>query len=73
MLSLLLAAGLANLPNELPSPVAAATPASATVRIVRAAEIRVGNLAATEGSLLRITEVHEGDGVLRRASLVEYY
>jgi hypothetical protein len=73
MLSLLLAAAAANAPVSPDARVSAATPATATVRILRAAEIRAGKLSAGEGSVLRATELRESDGLVRRASLVEYY
>lgn len=51
----------------------AGTPATAIVRIVRAAEIRRDRLEATEDSVKRNTKVRERDGTLRPATLIEYY
>jgi hypothetical protein len=73
MLSLLLAAAVANAPSPLTARVSAVTPATATVSIVRGAEIRVSKLSASDESVLRTTELHDSDGLVRRASLVEYY
>lgn len=73
MLSLLLAAAVANAPVSSGARISAATPATATVRIMRAAEIRAGKLSAGEGSVLRTTGLRESDALVRRASLVEYY
>ena len=70
MVSLLLAAAAANMPAQ--PHVAAAIPATATVRIARAAELRGDRLEATEESLLRKTPVRESDGSSTTASLVEY-
>ena len=72
MLSLLLAAAVAYVPVSSDARVSAAMPATATVRIMRAAEIRAGKLSAGEGSVLRTTGLRESDGLVR-ASLVEYY
>lgn len=71
MVSLLLAAAAANMPAQ--THVAAAIPAMAMVRIVRAAELRRDRLEATEESLLRKTQVRESDGSSTTASLVEYF
>ena len=73
MLPLFLAAALAQAPAETPLRVAAAQPALAMVRIVRATEIRFGEAATFEASLKRETNVRERDGTLRRASLIEFY
>jgi len=54
-------------------PVALEAPAMATVRIVRAAEIRRDKLKATEESVKRETKIRESDGSLRSATLIEYY
>jgi hypothetical protein len=54
-------------------PVAAEEPATAIVRIVRAAEIRQDRFEAVEGSVKRITTVRESDGTVRSASLIEFY
>ena len=48
-------------------------PATVTVRIVRAAEIRGDRLEPLEGSVKRTARVRESDGTLRTASLVEFY
>jgi len=55
------------------APVAAERPATVTVRIMRAAEIRQDRLEATEESVKRTTSVRESDGTLRAASLIEFY
>lgn len=48
--------------------------AQATVRIMRADPIRLGEEPAPNGvSLLRNTEVRESDGSTRPASLIEFY
>ena len=72
MLPLFLAAALAQAPAETASR-AAAQPALAMVRIVRATEIRFSEAKSFEASLTRQTNVRERDGTLRRASLVEFY
>jgi hypothetical protein len=54
-------------------PVPALTPATATVRIVRAAEIRTDHLEATDESVKRTSVVREPDGTLRTATLIEFY
>jgi hypothetical protein len=54
-------------------PVAAEAPATATVRIVRAAEIRRDRLEATEESVKRTAIVRESDGTVRTATLIEFY
>ena len=56
-----------------PRPVAAETPARASVRILRAAVIRRDKLEATEESVKRTMSVRESDGTLRTASLIEFY
>ena len=48
-------------------------PATAVVRIVRAAEIRADRLEATEDSVKRFTKVRESDGTVRDATLIEFY
>jgi hypothetical protein len=73
MLSLIVAAAVANAPAGPPTAVPAREPATATVRIMRAAELRIDRLAATEESVLRRTLVREPDGSVRTASLVEFY
>jgi hypothetical protein len=70
---LLLASVSAQLPAQVPTRMAAAAPATVTVRVVRAAEVRAGRLAATEESLLRKTTIVERDGSERAASLIEFY
>ena len=52
---------------------AAQLPAIATVRIVRAVEIRGERLEATEESVKRTTVVRDTDGTLRPATLIEFY
>lgn len=54
-------------------PVPATAPAVATARIVRAAEIRVDRLEATEESVKRTAIVREPDGSVRTATLIEFY
>ena len=54
-------------------PVPATAPAVVTARIVRAAEIRVDRLEATEDSVKRTSIVREPDGSLRTATLIEFY
>ncbi len=58
---------------EVRAPVAAELPATATVRIVRAVEIRGERLKATEESVKRTTVVRESDGTRRPATLIEFY
>ena len=53
--------------------VPAVSPATATVRIVRAAEIRVDRLEATEESVKRTSIIREPDGSTRTATLIEFY
>jgi len=73
MLLLLLAAASTQSVSDGGTRVGAGTPATAIVRIVRAAEIRRDHLEATEDSVKRYTEVRERDGTLRSATLIEYY
>jgi hypothetical protein len=68
-----LAAATAQTVPEMPRQVAAATPVRASVRILRAAIIRVDRLEATEDSVKRETTVREPDGTIRQASLIEFY
>lgn len=67
------AAAFANATAGSSAPAGVREPARATVRILRAAEIRIDRLAATEESILRRTSVRESDGSVRTASLVEFY
>ena len=53
--------------------VPAVSPATATVLIVRAAEIRVDRLEATEESVKRTSIIREPDGSTRTATLIEFY
>jgi hypothetical protein len=55
------------------APVGAEARATATVRIVRAAEIRRNRLEATEESVKRAAIVRESDGTARTATLIEFY
>jgi len=73
MLPLFLAAALAGAPAATASPVSAAQPALAMVRIVRGTEIRFREQKRFDASLSRETDVRERDGTLRRASLIEFY
>jgi hypothetical protein len=73
MLLAFLAAASAQPMLDAPRPVAAQTPARASVRILRAAVIRAARLEATEESVKRETSVREPDGSLRSASLIEFY
>lgn len=73
MLLALLALASTQSASDAAAPVAAQAPATAIVRIVRAAEIRGDRLEATEDSVKRNTEVRESDGTLRLATLIEYY
>jgi hypothetical protein len=72
MLPLFLAVALAGAPAET-TRVSAAQPALAMVRIVRGTEIRFQEQRRFEASLSRETNVRDRDGVLRRASLIEFY
>jgi hypothetical protein len=73
MLPLFLVAVLAQAPAETATGVSAAQPARATVRIVRATEIRFHEQEHIEASLSRESNVRERDGTVRRASLIEFY
>jgi hypothetical protein len=73
MLPLFLAAALAGAPAETGSPVSAAQPALAVVRIVRGTEIRFQEQKRFDASLSRETDFRERDGTLRRAFLIEFY
>ena len=73
MLSLLLAAALAQAPAAPASRVSAAQPALAMVRIVRGTEIRFQDSKSLDASVVRQANVRERDGTLQRASLVEFY
>ena len=74
MLEIAIAAALTQAGAE-PRPRAAPErQAQATVRIMRADPIRLGQEPAPNGgSLLRNTSVRESDGSIRPASLVEFY
>ena len=54
-------------------PVTAEAPATAVVRIVRAAEIRLDRFEAPEGSVKRVIKLRAPDGTVRTASLIEFY
>jgi hypothetical protein len=73
MLSLFLAAAIANQPPERALPTAATASAQAVVRIVRGAEVRFGNSEVLEASISRASTVRERDGSTRTASLIEFY
>ena len=73
MLTLILAAALVTAPTETAPRTAATASATATVRIVRGAEIRFGSLAKFEESIQRKGLVRERDGSLQSASLIEFY
>ena len=74
MLLAFLAAATSQPDVESHRPVAAETPARASVRILRAAVIRADDLRATEESVKRETSVRERDGgTLRPARLIEFY
>jgi hypothetical protein len=73
MLFAFLAAATSQPALEVARPVAAGTPARASVRILRSAVIRADHLEATEDSVKRTTSVRERDGTLRPASLIEFY
>jgi len=73
MLPLFLAAALAEAPAETATRVSAGHPALAVVRIVRGTEIRFREQRSFDASVSRETNVHERDGTLRPASLVEFY
>ena len=73
MLLALLAAATSQPVAEVPGRSASQTPARASVRILRAAVIRVDRFEATDGSVKRVTSVRERDGTLRSASLIEFY
>ena len=72
MLWILAAASIA---ATAPAPGLRAAPqaaAQASVRIIRAPEIRFGK-ASPPATLVRQSQVRESDGSLRRASLIEFY
>ena len=73
MLTLFLAIAAADLPSDQPKRTAATTQATATVRIVRGAEIRFSSATRFEESVVRVSIVRERDGSARTASLVEFY
>ncbi|NUT01453.1 MAG: hypothetical protein HOP96_10795 [Sphingomonas sp.] len=73
MMLLVLAAALASPPAEMRARVSAATPATASVRIVRGAEIRLQSPARFDASVVRVATVRESDGAIRTASLIEFY
>ena len=70
---LLLAAATADAPAERSPRVSAAQPAEAVVRIVRGAQIRLGEAERFEESLVREARVRERDGSVHIASLIEFY
>ena len=73
MLTLFLAATVANAPVGLPLPTAASASAQAVVRIVRGTEVRFGKNLQFEASIPRTTTIGERDGSTRPASLIEFY
>jgi hypothetical protein len=73
MLVALLAAAVSQLGADVRPQAAAPLPAIATVRIVRAAEIRSDRLNATEESVKRTSIIREPDGTARSATLIEFY
>ena len=73
MLSLILAAAIANQPSDKASPTAATASAQAVVRIVRGAEVRFEGGAAFEEGISRTSTVRERDGSARTATLIEFY
>ena len=73
MLTLILAAAVATAPAESAPRTAATASATATVRIVRGAEIRFASLPKSEESIQRRALVRERDGSLQSASLIEFY
>jgi hypothetical protein len=72
LLAFLLAASAQSSP-DLRATVSAQMPASAVVRIVRAAQIRGDRLEAPEESVRRTAIVRESDGTSRTATLIEFY
>ena len=70
---MLFAAAIADVPSDAVPRTAATVQATATVRIVRGAEIRFGNAMHFEQSVLRASTVRERDGSVRTFSLVEFY
>ena len=73
MLVALLAAAASQPAADVHLQAAAPLPAMATVRIVRAAEIRADRLNATEESVKRTSIIREPDGTARSATLIEFY
>ena len=75
MLDMLIAVALAEAQAAEPQPRAVPErQAQATVRIMRAEAIRLGEQPRADGgSLLRETKVRESDGSTRPASLIEFY
>ena len=73
MLTLFLAAAVANAPAERPLPTAASASVQAVVRIVRGTEVRFGKGLQFEASIPRETSIRERDGTVTTASLIEFY
>ena len=73
MLPLILTVAVATAPTESAPRTAATASATATVRIVRGAEIRFSSLPKFEESIHRKALVRERDGSLQSASLIEFY
>lgn len=73
MLPLLLALVAVPTPDGVAKRAVATSPATASVRIVRAAELRIDRMAAGDESLLRKTQLRERDGSVHAASLIEFY
>jgi hypothetical protein len=72
MLSMLLALSAAS-PTGSSTAATARTPASASVRIVRGAEIRFTSATRVAESIRRKSAIRERDGSVRSASLIEFY
>jgi hypothetical protein len=73
MLMAFLAAAASQSGADVRPAVAAQRPATAVVRILRAAEIRRDRLDATEESVKRRSILREPDGSFRTATLIEFY
>ena len=73
MLTLILAVAVASAPADGAPRTAATASATATVRIVRGAEIRFALLHKFEESIQRKGLVRERDGSLQPAALIEFY
>lgn len=73
MLSLLVLASVSAASVEEKPRTVSAQPVRAAVRIIRGAEIRLGQEAHFEERVKRKAEVRERDGSIRSASLIEFY